>query len=99
MALGQRQHLESVFLHSGWLLSQCEAFNQRNAEAIGKREKFKQTLNLYALDAFVVTPMTRPGPCEAREQDSQCTIAKADGTSSFSELVNRPRLLQHREGP
>ena len=95
MALGQLQHLESVFLHSGWLLSQCEAFNQRNAEAIGKREKFKQTPNLYVLDAFVVTPMTRPGPCEAHEQDSQCTIAKfaLNQRQKAEELGDNPRQV------
>ena len=66
MALGQLQHLDALFVQSGWLDAQCELFNRENAGAIEKGEKFKQSPNLYAMDTYVVTPMTRPGLCVAR---------------------------------
>ena len=95
MALGQLQHLETLFVKSGWLAAQCEAFNTENAEAIANGTKFRQNPNLYALDAFVVTPMSKPGTCKARENDKLQTIAEARGMSSFSELVNPCGLMVH----
>ena len=44
---------------------------------------------------FVVTPMSKPGMCGAREHDEQQTIAEARRTSSFSELVNPFGLFVH----
>jgi len=88
MALGQLQHLEALFARTGWLSARCESFNAKNAHAIANRTKFRQDTNLYALDTFVVTPMSKPGICGAREHDEQQTIAEAHGISSFSELVN-----------
>eukprot|EP00435_Cladocopium_sp_Y103_P062609 s611_g24.t1 len=95
MALGQLQHLKRLFIKTGWLAAQCETFNTENAEAIAKGNKFSQNPNLYALDTFVVTPMSKPGICKAREHDEQRTIAEARGMSSFSELVNPFGLLVH----
>ena len=95
MALGQLQHLETVFVKTGWLAAKCESFNTENAGAIANGTKFKQGPNLYALDTLVVTPMTKPGACEAREVDRQNTIAEAAGMSSFSELVNPFGLIVH----
>ena len=43
----------------------------------------------------MVTPMSKPGMCGAREHDEQQTIAEAHGTSSFSELVNPFGLFVH----
>ena len=71
MALGQLQHLETLFIKTGWLAAQCEAFNAENAQAIANGTKFRQNPNLYALDTFVVTPMSKPGSCKAREHDKQ----------------------------
>ena len=95
MALGQLQHLEGLFVTTGWLSARCESFNAENAHAIANRTKFRQDTNLYALDTFVVTPMSKPGMCGARERDEQQTIAEAHGTSSFSELVNPFGLFVH----
>ena len=95
MALGQLQHLEALFVTTGWLSARCESFNAENAHAIANRTKFRQDTNLYALDTFVVTPMSKPGMCGAREHDEQQTIAEARGTSSFSELVNPFGLFVH----
>ena len=95
MALGQLQHLEALFITSGWLSARCESFNAENARAIANRTKFRQDTNLYALDTFVVTPMSKPGMCGAREQDEQQTIAEARGISSFSQLVNPFGLFVH----
>ena len=95
MALGQLQHLEALFVTTGWLFARCESFNAENAHAIANRTKFRQDTNLYALDTFVVTPMSKPGMCGAREHDEQQTIAEARGTSSFSELVNPFGLFVH----
>ena len=95
MALGQLQHLEALFITSGWLSARCESFNTKNARAIANRTKFRQDTNLYALDTFVVTPMSKPGMCGAREQDEQQTIAEARGISSFSQLVNPFGLFVH----
>ena len=95
MALGQLQHLEALFITTGWLSARCESFNAENAHAIANRTKFRQDTNLYALDTFVVTPMSKPGMCGAREHDEQQTIAEAHGISSFSELVNPFGLFVH----
>eukprot|EP00438_Fugacium_kawagutii_P027656 Skav229845 [mRNA] locus=scaffold2033:311092:312156:- [translate_table: standard] len=95
MALGQLQHLHALFVKSGWLDAQCELFNRVNAQAIENGEKFKQSSNLYAMDSYVVGPMTRPGLCAARQHDAQHSIAEAHQTSSFSELVNPYGLIVH----
>ena len=95
MALGQLQHLEALFVRTGWLSARCESFNAKNARAIANRTKFRQDTNLYALDTFVVTPMSKPGTCGAREHDEQQTIAEAHGISSFSQLVNPFGLFVH----
>ena len=95
MALGQLLHLEAVFIKSGWLPAACESFNRENARAIENGKKFKQSPNLYSLDTFVVTPMTKPGKCKASEHDHQRTIADATEKSSFSELVNPWGLWVH----
>ena len=95
MALGQLQHLEGLFVRTGWLSARCESFNAENAHAIAKGTKFRQDTNLYALDTFVVTPMSKPGTCGAREHDEQQTIAEAHGISSFSQLVNPFGLFVH----
>ena len=95
MALGQLQHLEALFVATGWLSARCESFNAENAHAIAKGRKFRQDTNLYALDTFVVTPMSKPGMCGAREHDEQQTIAEAHGMSSFSQLVNPFGLFVH----
>ena len=95
MALGQLQHLEALFIRTGWLSARCESFNAENADAIAEGKKFRQDSNLYALDTFVVTPMSKPGICGAREHDEHQTIAEADGFSSFSELVNPYGLFVH----
>ena len=95
MALGQLQHLEALFVRTGWLSARCESFNAENAHAIANRTKFRQDTNLYALDTFVVTPMSKPGMCGAREHDEQQTIAEAHGISSFSQLVNPFGLFVH----
>ena len=95
MALGQLHHLEALFIRTGWLSARCESFNAENADAIAEGTKFRQDTNLYALDTFVVTPMSKPGICGAREHDEHQTIAEADGFSSFSELVNPFGLFVH----
>ena len=95
MALGQLQHLEALFITTGWLPARCKSFNAKNAHAIAKGRKFRQDTNLYALDTFVVTPMSKPGMCGAREHDEQQTIAEAHGISSFSQLVNPFGLFVH----
>ena len=95
MALGQLHHLEALFIRTGWLSARCESFNAENADAIAEGTKFRQDTNLYALDTFVVTPMSKPGICGAREHDEHQTIAEADGFSSFSELVNPYGLFVH----
>ena len=79
----------------GGFSARCESFNAENAHAIANRTKFRQDTNLYALDTFVVTPMSKPGTCGAREHDEQQTIAEAHGISSFSQLVNPFGLFVH----
>ncbi|CAK9000404.1 Ankyrin-3 [Durusdinium trenchii] len=91
MALGQLQHLEKIFVTSGWLGKQCDAFNAENAEAISERKKFQQAPNLYALDNFVVTPMSRPGWCAARFQDWKQTIPWAHVKLGCKRALRCPR--------
>ena len=95
MALGQLQQLESMFITSGWLDAKCNAFNLEHAEAIFEGKKFVQAANLYAMDRFVVTPMSRPGSCDARDQDSANVVPLANEEMSFSELVNPSGLIIH----
>ena len=95
MALGQLQQLESIFITSGWLSKKCNAFNLENADAIREGIKFPQAANLYAMDTFVVTPMSQPGKCDARDQDSANVVAEANEKMSFSEVVNPHGLIVH----
>ena len=93
MALGQLQQLESIFITSGWLDAKCNAFNLEHAEAISEGKKFTQAANLYAMDSFVVTPMSKPGSCDARDQDTANVVPPANEAMSFSELVNPSGLI------
>ena len=95
MALGQLQQLESIFITSGWLSAKCDAFNLEYAHAIREGKKFPQAANLYAMDTFVVTPMSQPGECDARDQDSVNVVPEADENMSFSEVVNPHGLIVH----
>ena len=95
MALGQLQQLESIFITSGWLSAKCNAFNLEYADAIREGKKFPQAANLYAMDTFVVTPMSQPGECDARDQDSANVVPEADENMSFSEVVNPHGLIVH----
>ena len=95
MALGQLQQLESIFVTSGWLSAKCNAFNLEYADAIREGKKFPQAANLYAMDTFVVTPMSQPGKCDARDQDSAKVVPEADENMSFSEVVNPCGLIVH----
>ena len=95
MALGQLQQLESIFITSGWLSAKCNAFNLENADAIREGTKFPQNANLYAMDTFVVTPMSQPGKCDARDQDSANVVPEANEEMSFSEVVNPYGLIVH----
>ena len=95
MALGQLQQLESIFITSGWLSKKCNAFNLKYADAIREGKKFPQAANLYAMNTFVVTPMSQPGKCDARRQDSAKVVPEANEKMSFSEVVNPNGLIVH----
>ena len=95
MALGQLQQLESIFITSGWLSAKCNAFNFKYADAICEGTKFPQNANLYAMDTFVVTPMSQPAKCDARDQDSANVVPAANEEMSFSEVVNPYGLIVH----
>ena len=95
MALGQLQQLESIFITSGWLSDKCNAFNLEHANDIREGKKFSQAANLYAMDTFVVTPMSQPDKCDARDQDSANVVPAANEEMSFSEVVNPYGLIVH----
>ena len=95
MALAQLQQLESIFIASGWLSRKCNAFNLEYAHAIREGTKFAQAANLYAMDTFVVTPMSQPGKCDARDQDDAKVVPEANEKMSFSEVVNPYGLIVH----
>ena len=95
MALGQLQQLESIFITSGWLSDKCNAFNLEHANAIREGKKFPQAANLYAMDTFVVTPMSQPDKCDARDQDSANVVPEANEKMSFSEVANPYGLIVH----
>ena len=95
MALGQLQQLVLIFINSGWLSTKCNAFNMDNADDIRERKKFPQAPNLYAMDTFVVTPMSQPGRCAARDQDSGNVVPQTYEKMSFSEVVNPHGLIVH----
>ena len=95
MALGQLQQLESIFITSGWLSKKCNAFNLQHANAIREENKFPQAANLYAMNTFVVTPMSQPGKCDARDEDSANVVPAANEKMSFSEVINPHGLIVH----
>ena len=95
MALGQLQQLVSIFITSGWLSAKCNAFNLKYADASSEGTKFPQNANLYAMNTFVVTPMSQPGKCDARDQDSANVVPEANEEMSFSEVVNPYGLIVH----
>eukprot|EP00434_Breviolum_minutum_P033718 symbB.v1.2.029837.t1/scaffold3307.1/size59352/4 len=95
MALGQLQQLVLIFINSGWLSTKCNAFNMDNADDISEGKKFPQAPNLYAMDSFVVTPMSQPGRCAARDQDSANVVPPTYEKMSFSEVVNPHGLIVH----
>lgn len=49
MAVSQLQHLETLFVKTGWLLAQGEAVNKKDAQAMVNYTKLKQSRNLYIL--------------------------------------------------
>ena len=51
-----------------------DSFNAENAKAIAARNEHKRAPNLYAMDSYVVTPMSKPGWCGARFQDWKQSI-------------------------
>ena len=87
--------MESIFITSGWLSAKCNAFNLEYADAIREGKKFLQAANLYAMDTFVVTPMSQPGKCDARDQDGANVVPQANEKMSFSEVVNPCGLIVH----
>ena len=96
MALAQLQQLVSIFITSGWLSAKCNAFNLKYADASREGTKFPQAAaNLYAMNTFVVTPMSQPGKCDARDQDSANVVPEANEEMSFSEVVNPYGLIVH----
>jgi len=93
MSLQQLQMLEELYLRSGWLQRQCDTYNQQHAAEIESEQPgfFKQGPNLYAVDVYIVTPLSKPaqaGECPARRHDRRNRIPRARGRSSFSELLN-----------
>jgi len=95
MALGQLQQLVLIFINSGWLSTKCNAFNMDNTDDIREGKKFPQAPNLYAMDTYVVTPMSQPGRCAARDQDSGNVVPQTYEQMSFSEVVNPHGLIVH----
>ena len=53
MCLGQLEHLEDVFVTSGWLDAQCSTFNYANSSAIASGELYQLLPNLYALERLL----------------------------------------------
>lgn len=47
--MSQLQHLETLFVKTGWLLAQGEAVNKKDAQAMVNCTKLKQSRNLYIL--------------------------------------------------
>ena len=97
MALGQLELMERIFFETGWLSQQCNAYNTLHAEDIQANTKgvFQQAPNMYAMDTWIITPMSKPGRCAARDQDVDGWVPKALEESSFSELVNPSGLRVH----
>ena len=95
MALGQLELMERIFFATGWLSQQCDAYNLLHAGEIQAGQAFQQAPNMYAMDTWIITPMSRPGPCAARSQDVGGWVPQASEESSFSELVNESGLTVH----
>jgi len=95
MSLLQLTAVEDLFTGQGWLKKQCEAHNALNAAAIEEGSVFRQCEDLHGLNAHVVTPMSQPGHCSARDHDVKGLIPQAASQSSFAELLNPDGSFLH----
>lgn len=81
---GQLRQLKELFVDDGWLLQKCKDFNDMHCHDPSTMER---TENLYALDRFVVTPITQVGESDARVKATD-RVPRALRQCSYAELLN-----------
>lgn len=93
LQLRQLRKLHEQFVATGWLLKQCECFNIANEMAINNRTVYNKFCNLYALNEFLITPVTGTD-AGFRSNIPANELAEAgiphapESTSSFAQLLN-----------
>lgn len=91
--LRQLQSLEAAFVTSGWLSQQCQNFNTANLTAISAGTIFRMQANLYALDRFVIRPVTA-ADCRLWQELPSTSLRYiglsevAEHPCSYSEMIN-----------
>eukprot|EP00927_Polykrikos_kofoidii_P028103 TRINITY_DN24597_c0_g1_i1.p1 TRINITY_DN24597_c0_g1~~TRINITY_DN24597_c0_g1_i1.p1 ORF type:complete len:1111 (-),score=211.21 TRINITY_DN24597_c0_g1_i1:233-3565(-) len=92
VSLEQLELLNSTFVESGWIQHKCDIFNAEKTEDIKAGTVFELQTNLYALDRFVIRPVTDTDqtiketvPQQMREA---ARLPDATRKCSYSELVN-----------
>lgn len=98
VSLQQLTQLDKTFVASGWIEERCSEYNGENEQAITRGEAFRMEPNLYALDRFVIVPVTSSetssnGDPKCRdlvpqELCDQAGLPIANRCCSYSELVN-----------
>eukprot|EP00929_Paragymnodinium_shiwhaense_P080200 TRINITY_DN41811_c0_g1_i1.p1 TRINITY_DN41811_c0_g1~~TRINITY_DN41811_c0_g1_i1.p1 ORF type:complete len:975 (-),score=211.27 TRINITY_DN41811_c0_g1_i1:563-3487(-) len=92
ISLGQMQAMHETFVASGWLQERCDEFNTENKEKIAAGKTFAMGINLYALDKFVIRPVTDTEPAEREKvPDRMRVLANLPVPThkcSYSELTN-----------
>lgn len=92
VSLKQLEDMDDVFCKSRWLQESCDQANQANP---GAEHVFE--CNMYALNEFLVKPVTTPSPGRRvpQRKKNAANIPHAQRECSFSELLNPRSLLVH----
>lgn len=93
VSLGQLEALHRVFVESGWIQQRCLEYNEVNAQGIQEGKVHALGPNLYALDRYVIRPVTDPDPPKGspvvdKEMREAAWLPEATHKVSYSELVN-----------
>lgn len=93
VSMGQLEDLNRTFVDSGWLQERIDEFNTAKAAEIARKEVFKLDINLYALDKFVIRPVTRP---EEDEEEEDAGFHEVTATEAFDAHLRHMRRVAER---
>eukprot|EP00930_Biecheleria_cincta_P017423 TRINITY_DN13866_c0_g1_i1.p1 TRINITY_DN13866_c0_g1~~TRINITY_DN13866_c0_g1_i1.p1 ORF type:complete len:665 (+),score=120.02 TRINITY_DN13866_c0_g1_i1:48-2042(+) len=97
LVLEQLNTLSKVFAESEWLQQKCNAYNQSNREKIKDGTVFAFDANLYAIDHFIVRPLTDPERCAEIPEALRLAarLPQPEQKCSYSGLVNPQGAALH----